>query len=341
MVNQLRPGQDPKELVRTLTGYMMRKHYCENDVEALVALFDPEGFFWFGAAEQEFAVGPETVAGIFRQFAGKVPLCNLSQEEYHVMELAPGVYLCSGRVWIATDPSTQVYLRVHQRITTVFRFRGEVATCCHIHISNPYSEMAADDVGFPTQMAQQTYEYLQEQVQRQKRQIAAQTAELWRLSFEDSMTGMFNRNRFDLDAEQEKFREAPTLGVVCMDINGLKEVNDRQGHRAGDELIRRAARHVLAAFAGMAYRLGGDEFLVVCPGETESAFRQRVQGVRAVMELDGIQIAMGLSWRQEGCSVREQMDDADRDMYCDKSRYYAQTGQENHLRQALGQEDCG
>ena len=50
--------------------------------------------------------------------------------------------------------------------------------CCHIHISNPCIEMVEGDVGFPTKVARQTYEYLQQCVEEQKKQIAEQTAEL-------------------------------------------------------------------------------------------------------------------------------------------------------------------
>ena len=90
-----------------------------------------------------------------------VPKCNIWNEEYHVVVASPDVYICTGRAWIATDPSTSIYLRVHQRITAVFRWVDGTPRCCHIHISNPYSEMTQKDVGFPTQMGQHTYSAMQ------------------------------------------------------------------------------------------------------------------------------------------------------------------------------------
>ena len=72
--------------------------------------------FALGAGENEFAVGAEKVAGIFRSFKSQVPKCNISDEYYVVLELAPEVYLCSGHMWIAADASTKISLRVHQRI---------------------------------------------------------------------------------------------------------------------------------------------------------------------------------------------------------------------------------
>ena len=70
-------------------------------------------------------------------------------EEYDVICLAEHVYICTGKMWISTHPSTGMSLRVHQRITTVWKQSDEGFRCHHIHISNPYSEMEPSDVGFP------------------------------------------------------------------------------------------------------------------------------------------------------------------------------------------------
>ena len=47
----------------------------------------------------------------------------------------------TGRMWIATDPSTRMYLKVHQRVSFVFQETDEGLKCSHIHCSNPYQEM--------------------------------------------------------------------------------------------------------------------------------------------------------------------------------------------------------
>ena len=434
----------------------MHKHYCENDSEALIALFD-EPFAWFGAGEDEYALGRDTVAGIFREFAGKVPRCNLTDEEYEAIELAPGVYLCTGRAWIATDPSTNVYLRVHQRITTVFRKADGAWRCNHIHISNPYSEMVQGDVGFPTGMARQTAEYLQEQIEVQRREIAEQAAEIesmyntvpcaiiryrrteagyeqlmsnpavvrllgtteeglaaidWsrgycsrvvaedvpameeavrglrevgdrasvvcriqrdegdvrymesdhivvglderglivqevvfditdrieleralvRLGYEDVLTGLYNRNRFNEDLNSERLVYAERLGVACLDLNGLKNVNDRLGHSAGDDLIRRTGRIIGEHFAGRAYRIGGDEFVIIETGMGEDVFSQAVDEMCAALVQEGISIAAGLSWHAPATNPEEQVIEADHGMYRAKAEFYSQAGNDRRHR---------
>lgn len=296
-----------------LTSAMMNRYYHDNDVEFVIAQMD-EDIVWLGTAEHEFAVGREIVAGIFRQFEGQVPKCNISEEEYHVLCLGPDAYLCSGRMWIATDASTGISLRVHQRITMGFRQVGSGLRCCHIHISNPYGEMADDDVGFPTKMARQSYEYLQERIE-------AQTSVLRRMSYEDTLTGLCNRNKFNQVMDGQ--RESGPLGIACFDLNGLKETNDRMGHSAGDELLCKVAEELRKVFGDKAYRIGGDEFVVVDDTLEETAFQDAVRTAEAGMAAEGICCSVGASWRGGSVCAREQLDEADRRMYEEKRRYYS------------------
>ena len=79
----------------------------------------------------------------------KVPRCNITGEEYHTLMASPDVCLCTGRMWISTDPATGVYLQVHQRISTCIRWEEGKPRCCFLHISNPYTEMREGETAFP------------------------------------------------------------------------------------------------------------------------------------------------------------------------------------------------
>lgn len=313
--------ENVKQQVVELTHEMLYAYYCRNDVEALISRFD-EDIVWLGAGEQEYASGVEIVSGIFRQFAGMVPKYNLSNGDYQALELAPGVYLCAGRVWIETDPSTRISLRVHQRVSLIFRMKEGMLRCCHIHISNPYGEMVEDDVGFPLKMAQQSYEYLQEQVAAQKKQIYDQTKMLERMSYEDALTGLYNRHKFNELVDNDAFALRTRLGVACFDINGLKRVNDQLGHLAGDDLLRRAAGPLLRVFGGRAFRVGGDEFVVVEHMLTETEFYDAIRSVQRGMRDNNVSCSVGVSWREENCSILKQLEEADQQMYADKKKYY-------------------
>lgn len=311
-----------KQTIIELTSFMVHKHYCENDSAAVTALFD-DTFSWFGAGEEEYAAGKETVTQIFQQFQGMVPRCNISDEEYHVLEITPDVFLCTGRMWITTDPSTQMYLRVHQRITTVFRRTEATFRCCHVHISNPYSEMTETDVGFPKQMGQQSFEYLQKCIAEQEMKIQEQTAMLERMSYEDSMTGLYNRNKFDQRADEYQGEGKNRLGVACFDLNGLKTVNDAKGHRAGDDILCRTAHHLKHFFYKKAYRIGGDEFAVIDEASSEHDFLTAITSAQNCMEEENISTSVGFCWRSSQCSIWEQFDIADQRMYKEKVKFYS------------------
>ena len=179
-------------------------------------------------------------------------------------------------MWIATDASTGISLRVHQRVTLLFRWDGAQLRCFHIHISNPYEEMQEGDVGFPLQMARQSCLYLEEQIALQKEKIARQTAQLERLSYHDGLTGAFNRNKYNQLLEQHWDQSLSSLGVGCFDLNGLKQTNDALGHSAGDVLIQQMAARLEAQFPGQVYRIGRDEFLVLDSLRDRQAFQAAV-----------------------------------------------------------------
>jgi diguanylate cyclase (GGDEF)-like protein len=91
---------------------------------------------------------------------------------------------------------------------------------------------------------------------------------LARLALVDPLTGIGNRRAFDVDLSAELAHAARHGGHVTLaviDVDGLKVVNDRDGHVAGDDLLRRTANALRTAArrGDRSYRLGGDEFAVI------------------------------------------------------------------------------
>ena len=146
------------------------------------------------------------------------------------------------------------------------------------------------------------------------------------MSFEDSLTGLFNRNKFNHIMESFEMESFSQLGVASIDLNELKKVNDKMGHSAGDNLIRSAAGHIARVFPGKSYRIGGDEFAVIDTESEESAFRKAVFTMQENMIQDGISVSLGISWRCSHCSIKEQYDEADRQMYRAKAKFYSSYG---------------
>jgi diguanylate cyclase (GGDEF)-like protein/PAS domain S-box-containing protein len=93
--------------------------------------------------------------------------------------------------------------------------------------------------------------------------------ELKRRATYDQLTGCLNRASIVTALEEsiEDGRRKAERGVMFLDLDAFKEVNDLHGHAAGDELLRRVARRLLDSVrdTDLVGRIGGDEFLVVCP----------------------------------------------------------------------------
>lgn len=90
------------------------------------------------------------------------------------------------------------------------------------------------------------------------------------LAYSDGLTGLGNRTAYleQLDAYAAGETGVTQLGIVFLDVNNLKKVNDNQGHEKGDEMIKTAASIIMQSFGkyGQAYRIGGDEFCVFITG---------------------------------------------------------------------------
>ena len=88
------------------------------------------------------------------------------------------------------------------------------------------------------------------------------------LANHDSLTGLFNRAAFQNRLEQsltQARRNAGSVALLFIDLDGFKGVNDAEGHRAGDEVLRIVAQRIASTVrtGDTMARLGGDEFLVM------------------------------------------------------------------------------
>ena len=87
------------------------------------------------------------------------------------------MYVVSGRMWIATNPDTGMYLKVHQRVTFVLQDTEDGMKCVHIHCSNPYQEMVEGEI-FPEKIGRQSFDYVQERLTALEEEIKQQNRQL-------------------------------------------------------------------------------------------------------------------------------------------------------------------
>ncbi len=152
---------------------------------------------------------------------------------------------------------------------------------------------------------------------------------LEKASYSDAMTGVSNRNAFVRDIEQDQRlidQGNLAVGVIYFDLNGLKEINDTQGHRAGDRLIMHLADTITLFFRKReVYRTGGDEFVTICLNMPEQLFTERLARVMAYIDsATTLSVSIGYAWsQQKGLSLQQVIANADAKMYEEKQIYYA------------------
>ena len=155
-------------------------------------------------------------------------------------------------------------------------------------------------------------------------------ATLYHLATHDSLTGLVNRSHFMECIEQalrRNQRAARHVGVVYVDLDGFKRVNDRGGHSLGDRVLYAIAarlRHAVRS-ADMVARIGGDEFAVLCEGlgaadQAEIVARRIATALTESVELDGerwaVAASVGAAVDQGAPDTAEELvDRADQAMY--------------------------
>ena len=172
------------------------------------------------------------------------------------------------------------------------------------------------------------------------------------MSRHDMLTGLLNRNAMNNrieewkngDGTEESITENTGLtnkglintgldntgsnnngyGVVFVDVNGLKRVNDNYGHTAGDELIISVANILKEIFTDCEiYRAGGDEFMIIADNCPRERFEQMVSKIREKeREAEAAQFAVGAFYDDLGHDIRKALKAADSEMYKDKAGFY-------------------
>lgn len=145
------------------------------------------------------------------------------------------------------------------------------------------------------------------------------------LSSTDMPTGVMNRNEMNNYVDALAKRPSnESVGVVFADLNGLKAVNDGEGHVAGDTLLKNAANALREVFAvHEIFRAGGDEFVVILTNVTGEELNEKAEKLRKVTEkYDNLVFAIGTAYENDVKDLRLALHNADERMYADKKHYY-------------------
>ena len=145
--------------------------------------------------------------------------------------------------------------------------------------------------------------------------------EMQYMSSHDAMTNLRNRNAFTSTLNMIEGLKI-SVGVCFADINGLKAINDEQGHDAGDEYIKEAGAIVESVFKKKySYRIGGDEFVAIVPQVEKDYFEELVAKLRK--KCKKVSMAIGATWQENAENMEEMINTADKLMYNDKAEFYS------------------
>ncbi|KQV67638.1 hypothetical protein ASC64_10420 [Nocardioides sp. Root122] len=139
----------------------------------------------------------------------------------------------------------------------------------------------------------------------------------------DVLTGLRNRPAWRRACEVEEARHhrlGDQASIVVLDVDGLKQVNDHEGHAAGDALLQHMATVVRTSCrrTDVVARLGGDEFAVLCPQTTAGGVTHLVKRLREELAAVGLSASIGAATLEQAGTITETEAKADAAMYADK-----------------------
>lgn len=139
----------------------------------------------------------------------------------------------------------------------------------------------------------------------------------------DSLTNILNRNVMNNRVDEIVAGQRPVpVAVFFADLNGLKRLNDEQGHSAGDKMLFSAASILKEVFHdGEVFRAGGDEFMILVPDIPEDEIQKRVAQIhQKAQKTEFVCFSIGTCYGEK--DIRTAMRLADERMYADKEEYY-------------------
>lgn len=147
---------------------------------------------------------------------------------------------------------------------------------------------------------------------------------LERLSYYDTLTGLGNRNKFNKDIGYLFARTPKPVGVVYLDVNGLKHINDEYGHKKGDAALIYTADKIKHIFPlDLTYRMGGDEFVIICKDIKRELFEMQVWELRGLItEEREFSVSAGTCWSRNSMDIHDLLFQANEQMYSEKKEFY-------------------
>lgn len=149
---------------------------------------------------------------------------------------------------------------------------------------------------------------------------------LFELHYRDTLTGMYNRECYAQKVESITKNPPKTLGLISINMNGLKVINETIGINEGDNHIKKATECIKEFFDYCFYRLSGDEFVGIATDVDEEEFEKQVVLFHEKMRSEENQdFAFGHSFGRGNYDFNKLIQEAEVIMYINKQEYYSNT----------------
>ncbi|MCE0494897.1 GGDEF domain-containing protein [Vibrio salinus] len=133
--------------------------------------------------------------------------------------------------------------------------------------------------------------------------------QLLKLATRDKLTDLFNRHKWEeeINAHIKRAQRGYPFGLIFLDVDHFKKINDRYGHPTGDQLLIRLAKELTERLRDidLIFRMGGEEFAIICPMKDTSHTQKIADEIRSHIErlkvdgLPGFTVSLGVSTYRE------------------------------------------
>lgn len=151
----------------------------------------------------------------------------------------------------------------------------------------------------------------------------------------EPLTKLWNRGKYEKDIDRLSRVEDQTLGCLYVDAVGLHELNNHLGHKAGDQMLCAVADTLRKYFPGdFIYRIGGDEFVVLCQDgcHGDEHIKDAVAAMKEELQSEDYEISAGWAFAKNGVGLRTAILQAEDAMRVDKTAYYQTNGKQRQSR---------
>lgn len=166
-----------------------------------------------------------------------------------------------------------------------------------------------------------------------KKKDANINEKLKKIANNDIVTGLNNRLCYHNDLNLFSKNKYESFTIVYIDVNGLHEINNHLGHQAGDQMLIAVADALKQIFDDdHLYRIGGDEFVVLCLNKKKEEIDPKVVELRTILQAQNYEISIGIAYQEDEENFNSVEKRAEINMQVDKQHYYEKNNKDRRMR---------